>query len=324
MNTRVTEGASRTVSDVKESGFTIQPDTGSSISPPRRDIPHPDRSSAIANGALAVALIGTALFLLLGFTKVWFNLDEWDFLAHRGLRLANAGVFYPHNAHWTTIPIIVWRAIFNVVGVRDYWVYALPLVLAHLGTVYLLWRFMLRHQVEVWTATLLAIAFSVVGVGSQDVTFAFQLTFVGSVAFGLLAIDAIETDRVWLAPLWGVCSLMCSDIGIPMLVACGFVALVQRKWREAVIAVVPPSFIFLVWYAAIGRQGVTSDSALATGNIGDLPSYMWTGLTSSLSGFLDAPHFIGILMVLLLAARRWFIATRPPPLRLPSFPCMGL
>ena len=106
---------------------------------------------------------------------------------------------------------------------------ALPLILAHLATVYLLWRFMLRHQVEVWTATLLAIAFAVVGVGSQNLTYAFQLTFVGSVAFGMLAIDAIETDRTWLAPLWCVCSLMCSDLGIPMIVACGFVRVGAAK-----------------------------------------------------------------------------------------------
>ncbi len=267
--------------------------------------------------------MGTGIFLLVGFTKFWFSRDEWDFIAHRGLRLANEGVFYPHNEHWTTIPIIVWRAIFNVVGVRDYWLYALPLILAHLATVYLLWRFMLRHQIDVWVATLLAIAFAVVGVGGENLTFAFQLTFVGSVAFGLLAIDAIETDRTWLAPLWCLCSLMCSDIGIPMIVACGFVVLVQRKPREAAIAVVPPTFIFLVWYAAIGHQGVTSGSALATGNVGGLPDYVWTGLTSSFSGFLDAPHFIGVLVVVVLIATAVVYRNAPAGLAASVLPLYG-
>ena len=264
---------------------------------------------------------------MVGFTKLWFVLDEWDFLAHRGVRLSNMGIFYPHNEHWVTIPLLVWRGIFNIVGVRHYWLYALPLILAHLATVYLLWRFMLRHQVEMWTATLLAIAFAVVGVGWQNLTFAFQLTFVGSVAFGMLAIDAIETDRTWLAPLWCVGSLLCSDIGIPMIVACGLVALAQRKFREAAIAVGPPIFVFLVWYIAIGYQGAASDSTFAKLDLGGLSSYAWTGLTSSFSGFLDAPHFVGILMAVLLGAAAIVYRNAPAALAasvLPLYAFIGL
>ena len=284
------------MSDPQERGLTAQRETEYSVSPPPAEISAPDRSSAIAKWVFAGALVGTGIFLLVGFTRLWFSLDEWDFLAHRGLRLTNMGIFYPHNEHWVTIPLLVWRGIFNIVGVRDYWLYALPLILAHLATVYLLWRFMLRHQVEMWTATFLAVAFAVVGVGSQNLIFAFQLTFVGSVAFGMLAIDAIETDRTWLAPLWLVGSLMCSDIGIPMIVACGLVALAQRKLREAAIAVGPPIFIFLVWYLAIGYHGSASNSTSVKFDLGGLSSYVWTGLTSSFSGFLDAPHFVGVLI----------------------------
>ena len=235
------------------------------------------------------------------------------------------GIFYPHNEHWVTIPLVIWRGIFNVVGVRDYWLYAVPLILAHLGTVYLLWRFMLRHQVEMWTATLLAIAFGVIGVGSQDLTSAFQLTFVGSVAFGMLAIDAIETDRTWLAPLWLIASLMCSDIGIPMVVACGLVALVQRRLREAAIAVGPPGFVFLIWYLAIGYHGASSDSTKL--ELGGLSNYVWTGLTSSFSGFLDAPHFVGLLIAVLLGVAGIVYRNAPAALAvsvLPLYAFIGL
>jgi hypothetical protein len=283
-----------------------------------------DRPKTLASSLLGVALVGTGIYLLLGSTKLWFILDEWDFLGHRGiLRLGNEGIFYPHNEHWTTIPIVVWRAIFNLVGVRYYWLYMVPLVLAHLATVYLLWRFMLRHGIELWIATLLAIAFAVVGVGYQDLVEAFQLTFVGSVAFGLLAIDAIETDRVRLAPLWCVCALMCSDLGIPMVVACGLVACVQRRFRDAAIAVVPSAFVFLVWYAAIGHQGVTSGSTSEATNVGGLLSYIWTGLTSSLSGFLDSPHFVGVLAVVVLGVVAVVYRNAPAALAVCVIPFFG-
>ena len=262
----------------------------------------PDRPLLVAKAALAAALAASGVFLFIGFTKLWFNLDEWDLVAHRGLHLGSTGIFYPHNEHWLTVPIIVWRTIFNLVGVRDYWLYALPLILAHLATVWLLWRFMVRHQVEIWTATLLAITFAFLGVGGANLIWAFQLAFVGSVAFGMLAIDAIETDRTWLAPLWLICSLMCSDLGIPMTLALVCVVVVHRRFRDAAIAVVPALAVFLIWFGAIGHQGVTSsDSALESGNLGGLIRYVWAGLTWSLSGFLDAPHVFGILMVILLA-----------------------
>jgi hypothetical protein len=262
--------------------------------------PSSDDATTIATIVLAIALVGVGIFLLVSSTKLWFNLDEWDFLAHRGLNFSGQGILYPHNEHWTTIPILVWRGIFGLVGVRDYWFYSLPMILAHLATVILLWRFMLRHEVELWTATLLAVAFAVVGVGGGNLIWAFQLTFVGSVAFGMLAIDAIETERTWLAPLWLICSLMCSDLGLPMIAACALVALAHRKFRVAVIAVVPPIVVFVIWYVTIGNKGTAGDYGKV--DIGQLLNYVWTGLTSALSGFFDAPHAIGVVAILVLAA----------------------
>jgi hypothetical protein len=140
--------------------------------------------SVLPKGALEVHIISLAaagIFLLYEATQHWFSLDEWDFLAYRGVRLGGShGIAYPHNEQWVTIPLLIWRGLFNLVGVRDYWLYAIPLILAHLGVVYLLWRLMLRHNVEPWTATLLAAAFAIAAVGAGQLTVAFQVTFVGS------------------------------------------------------------------------------------------------------------------------------------------------
>ncbi len=246
-----------------------------------------------------LTLLAAGVALVTEAPKLWFDLDEWDFLAHRGVTLGNNGIFYPHNEQWSTIPILIWRGIFNLVGVRDYWLYSLPTIIAHLLVVYLVWRLMLRHGVEPWTATLLAAAFAFIGVGWQDLIWAFQLGFVGSVAFGLLAIEAVEAGRrLWLPAIWCVCALMCSDIGIPMVAACGLVALANRKPKLAAYSVGPPAAVFLLWYVAVGHNGATSD--FQNLHPGTLASYVWTGLTSSTGGFLDASTSVGAVVVIIL------------------------
>jgi hypothetical protein len=271
---------------------------------PIRDDGEERAPSLLPRGVLpahVLTLVGAGIFLLYEATKQWFDLDEWDFLAYRGVRLGNHGIFYPHNEHWVTIPILVWRGIFSLVGVRDYWLYALPMILAHLAIVYLLWRLMLRHNVEPWTATLLVAAFAVLGVGSEELSRAFQLTFLGSVAFGLLAIDAIERGKLWIPALWGLCALMCSNIGVPMLVGCVLVALVRRRPAAAAIAAVPPALCFVIWYEVIGHAGTRASADLASLSVGGLATYVWTGLTASTGGFVDGSPRLGALIVAVLA-----------------------
>ncbi len=213
-------------------------------------------STSPARTVHLLTLVVAGVFLLREASSHWFYLDEWDYLANRGVRVGGRhGVFFPHNEHWTTIPILIWRGIFNVVGVRDYWLYAVPLVVAHLVVAYLLWRLMVRHNVDPWTATFLVAAFAVLGVGSQELLRAFQIGFVGSLLFGLLAVEAVENDQLWLPAVWGVLAIMCSDIGVPMVVGAVLVAFARRKPRAAALAAVPPALVFLLWYEVIGRQG---------------------------------------------------------------------
>jgi hypothetical protein len=265
--------------------------------------------------ALGFTLFAAGGYLVYEATQHWFYLDEWDFLGYRSVRLSKRGIFYPHAGHWTTIPILIWRGLFNVVGVRDYWLYSLPLILGHLAVVYLIWRIMLRHRVEPWTATLLAAAFAVLGVGAADLTRAFQVTFVGSVALGLLAIDAIECERLWLAIISSVCALMFSNVGVLMVVACGIVALARRRPGVAAAVTIPSALTFLIWYELIGHSG-TQSANFSSGNVAGLASYVWTGLSASLAGFVDAPQVVGSVLVIVLAAAAMLYRNVPAALAL--------
>jgi hypothetical protein len=278
--------------------------------------PHPDPDVprlTLAPGvrlAHLLTLAAAGIYLVYLATKQSFYLDEWDFLAYRGIHFSGSeGLFVPHNEHWTTIPILIWRGLFNVVGVRHYWLYALPMIIAHLVVVSLLWRLMLRHRVEPWVATLLAAAFAVLGAGSGNITSAFQIAFVGSVAFGFLAIEAIERDRFWLASVWGIAALMCSNIGVPMVLGCALVALVRRRYAGAAVAVIPPALTFVIWYVLIGHVGTYASTDIASLSLNGLASYVYTGLTTSMSGLIDGSpnasavlvHVLGTSIVIVLA-----------------------
>src|SRR5262249_16118581 len=62
----------------------------------------------------------------------WFFLDEWDFLA--GRTAGNLGdLFRPHNdGHWSTLPILAYRANWQLFGLRTYTPYLALTVATHL------------------------------------------------------------------------------------------------------------------------------------------------------------------------------------------------
>ena len=123
----------------------------------------------------------------------WFYLDEWDFLANR-----SAGSFHdlmaPHVQHWTTFGILVYRALWWLVGINHYWPYQLCVVTLHLAAAVLLRTVMRRAGVNPWIATAAASLFALFGAGRQDIVFAFQITFTGALTFGLAHILLADHD----------------------------------------------------------------------------------------------------------------------------------
>ena len=77
------------------------------------------------------------------------------------------GLLEPHNEHWVTFPVLIYRALFSVFGVRTYLPYLLVLVVSHLLIAHLLWRLMLRYGVDWLVATGAAAVFMVLGAGGK-------------------------------------------------------------------------------------------------------------------------------------------------------------
>ncbi len=212
---------------------------------------------------------------------LWFYGDEWDFIVLRGLAHAQVSLWAPHNEHWSTLPILVWRAIFALVHLSRYWPYVLALLLTHLAVVHLFWRRCLREGTDPWVATALALLVVLLGTAAEDLAWAFQVGFLGSLAFGLVALELVERQgpRSWaLAAVAAVGSLMCSDIGVALLVSLAVVAVARRGWRRGVVMAGPGALAFGAWYLAAGYRGIQGDH-ITMATLRRVPGFMWDDTT---------------------------------------------
>ncbi len=207
------------------------------------------RGAVVAFGALEV--IAMPLILFWG-RHGWFGIDDWDFLADRkGGSLAD--LIRPHYHHWTTIPVVEYRMLWSVAGIRSYWPYLLVVVLGHLSVAALLRVVMRRSGVGSWLATALVAPFIFFGAGAENILVAFQITFVGALAFGLVHLLLVDHDgcidrRDWFGLAAGLAGLMCSGVAIAMVVAVGITTLLRRGWRVAVLHTAPLGVVFVTWW----------------------------------------------------------------------------
>ena len=133
----------------------------------------------------------------------WFLRDEWSFLSGRSITSVH-DLFRPHAlSHWSTVPVVVYRLLWFVFGARTYLPYQALVVVMHLAVAVLLRQLMRRAGVDPWVATIAAAPFILFGPGDQNIVWAFQIGFTGSIAFGLAQLllsthDGPIDRRDWL------------------------------------------------------------------------------------------------------------------------------
>ena len=202
---------------------------------------------------VAVEVIALPLLLYWG-RHGWFTQDDWDFLSARSIGSVD-DLFRPHFQHWVTLPILPYRLLWTVVGIRSYLPYQAMIVVLHLTAAALLYAVMGRAGVRPWIATIAAGAFVFFGSGAENIVVAFQITFVGALVFGLVQLLLADHDgplaaRDWLGLLAGLAALTCSGVGITMVVVVGGAVLLRRGlggWRIALFHTVPLAGAYLLW-----------------------------------------------------------------------------
>ncbi|HZP28502.1 MAG TPA: hypothetical protein VFC99_06095 [Acidimicrobiia bacterium] len=245
----------------------------------------------------------------------WFVTDEWNALADRRLigDATHPGIWDPHNEHWSTIPVLVYRGLFTLFGARTYLPYVVVLLLVHLTVVHLLWRVMLRVGVEPLLATVLCGVFAVLGAASDDLFLAWQWQLVGPLAFGLAAL--LLTPRrggwqrrdavVWLLLVLG---LMCSGVAITMTAVVGLVVLLRRGWQLAIATVAVPAAAYGLWYVTYGHKAVDTSEPLGTA-LRKAPAYIWQGYTGALDATIG---FEGVATAVIVALGVWLFLRAHP------------
>jgi len=256
---------------------------------------------------LATLVAGFVVWMYLD-RHLWFYGDEWDFIVRRGIFHAPLSIWVPHNEHWSTLPILVWRALFSLVHLSHYWPYLAALLVVHVCVVHQFWRLCLSEDVDPWVATAMGLLLALLGSAAEDLTWAFQIGFLGSMGFGVIALQLVgHRGRVTAssvgAVMAAIASLMCSDIGVAMLAALAVLAVARRGWGQAALVVAPPTLAFVVWFVLVGRTGVAGDP-ITTGIVLGIPRFVWQDVRADASRILSLGPvgltFLAPLLVLCL------------------------
>ena len=280
--------------------------------------PLSERSARWAERAHWVTLAAAFAFWAWVDRKLWFFGDEWDFLVRRGLSFpptSSRSIWFPHNEHWSTLPVLLWRGLYHFVHLSSYWPYLVPVLLAQVVVMHLAWRICRHNAVDPWVATAAVGLLGFLGAGAEDLASAFQVSFVGSVLFGFVAFDLLDrasADAAWtrrrdiLASCALLASLMCSTIGDAMVIGAAVLLFARRPPRRALAVLALPVCSYLIWFAFVGRLGLTSRADhLSLIKLTTLPQYVWFGLSSALGQTFNLEAAGAALLVGLAAWVGW-------------------
>jgi hypothetical protein len=251
---------------------------------------------------LAGGMLASTIVLVLEARRMYFFGDEWAFLLGRDISLD--GLLRPHNEHWSTLPVLVYRVLFDVVGIDHHLVYAAAPILLHVAICILLFRLLLENDVEPWPAVIAVLTLSFLsGNLGENPLWGFQIGFLGSAVFGLVALlihSARPDASVGLALGWiaTVLAFMCSGMAIAMLLWLGAYVLITRGLVRALTATVPPALVYALWYVTYGREAETqAPSASADEVLG----FAWTGIGGVWQHVVRLPATGGTFFLVLLA-----------------------
>jgi hypothetical protein len=198
--------------------------------------------------AVVAVVSGSLLFYMgRGLTYFW---DDWGVvLDHRPVL---DELLEPHNGHVVFFLMALYRPLLHLFGLGDYSGFRAIVVALHLCISTLIYIFA-RRRIGPLAALAPAAVVLFLGTGGEDLFWAFQIGFLGSIASGLGALMLVE--RRSLPSRLGACLLLVlsagfSEIGIAFVVAALFLLLTEReRWRDLWVAGIPV-VAYGLWYIA--------------------------------------------------------------------------
>jgi hypothetical protein len=252
-----------------------------------------DRVTRNAPTVLLGAALAACGALLLYLTREFtFLQDTWEFLMNRRDFTAEA-IFKPHNEHIVVIPVLLEQALLRLFGMTS----ARPeyvLLVASLVAVGWLMFVYVRRRLGPWPALFATVLLLFLGAAWEVLLWPFEISFVGSVLFGiamLLALDRDDRDWDIAACLFLTLSFGFSELGIPFAVAAAvnvFQRRGERGLRRAYMVLVPV-LLYAAWYVGWGSE---AESHLSLHNVLASPRFVFEAVASavgSVFGLADGP-----------------------------------
>jgi hypothetical protein len=237
--------------------------------------------------AIAMAVIAAAAILLLA-RSYTFYFDEWTFI-QTAPGWTWITYLQPHNEHPVMLPRLIYTALLSTVGLRSYLPYMVVLLTLHATSGVLLFEIVRRRAGDL-VGLACAALFLVLGAAWENLLWAFQIAFVGSVACGLGMLLALQgpstTRRLLTASLLLAASLAFSGMGIVFATAAVATLLLTPTRRRDLVWFAPVIGLFGVWYLVFGRTGTPVNPPPTAVNILLVPLFISWGLGQSAAGLI--------------------------------------
>jgi hypothetical protein len=261
---------------------------------------------------------GLALLILLSGTVVLymgrglgFFFDDWDFVTHDyggGVHSLLVG----HGGNLVLFPVLVYKALFHLAGLDHYAAFRLVVLLLHLACGVLVFVLASRRVSHV-NALLAAALIMFLGAAWEDLLWAFQITYLLSVAGGLGAWVLIERDD----RLGAIAAMVClgvaigsSSLGIALAIGVAVELLWRGRWRSGWIVLLP-AILYVIWYLNYGESQITRNGLInAPGFAEDLAAAAFGGLVGRALEWGRPLALLGSLLVLWRLARRGVVSAR--------------
>jgi hypothetical protein len=157
---------------------------------------------------------------------------------------------------------------------------------------------MRRAGVRAWIAACVTAPFVLFGPGSQNLVWAFQITFTFAFVLGLVQLLLADHEgpinrNDWLALGAGAVALTCSGVAPPMVFAIAIATFVRRGFRPAAFQAVPLAVLYITWFVVAGPAHTFSRS------LGDVANYVWVGAKATFVG-LGHWHVLAVVLAVVL------------------------
>jgi hypothetical protein len=265
-------------------------------------------TNVVAVVVVLVAAVVAVVVIARAARDITFNFDdEWLMITQRRDTSLD-DLFRPHYSHLLLIPVLIYGALFRLVGLRSYVPYQAVLVVLHVAVCGLLFV-RLRRRAPIAYAVVATVLLLFLGTSWQDLLWAFQNQYLLSVSTGIAALLLLDR-RTRAADVGALVALLAavssSGAGLMFIAA----VVVQLAWsrRDRVRLWVPlvPGALWLTWYVTVSSSRGNADNLLHA------PGHMVDEGGAVMAGLLGASQTVGVavlvaatLVLVVTVVRAW-------------------